>query len=135
MNHEEASAAEMKKMLAREQIEPLMIRVEQSNQIPLIITHNFISNDPHLAPRYIFAQEQEISHFEDMSRLLGDDSMQACLRRWNTLPYSLNIREYHSPQRMREALNKTPMYKQSIQRLKFNWIGLRISPLLLLEVL
>ena len=39
------------------------------------------------------------------------------------------------PQRMREALNRTPMYKQNIQRLKVNWIGLRLSPPLLLGML
>ena len=38
-------------------------------------------------------------------------------------------------QRMREALNRTPMYKQALQRLKVNWIGLRLSPPLLLGML
>lgn len=75
------------------------------------------------------------THFEDMFRLLGDDSIHAFLRRWNTLPYDLKIREYHSPQKLREALNKTPMYKKSMQRLKVNWIGLKLSPLLLLGML
>jgi len=73
--------------------------------------------------------------FEDMFRLLGDDSIHACLRRWNTPPHNLKIREYHSPQRLREALNRTPMYKQSMQRLKVNWIGLKLSPPLLLGML
>jgi len=75
----------------------------------IISTHNLISNDPQLAPRYLSAQEQAITLFEDMFRLLGDDNMQAFQRRWNNLPYNLKIKEYHSPQRMREALNKTPM--------------------------
>ena len=70
-----------------------------------------------------------------MFRLLSDDSIHACLRRWNTFPYNLKIREYHSPQRLREALNKTPMYRQSMQRLKVNWIGLKLSPPLLLGML
>lgn len=89
----------------------------------VINAHNLIANDPQLAPRYLAAQEQVITHFEDMFRLLGDDSMQACQRRWNTFPYSLKIREYHSPQRMREALNMTPMYKKTTQKLKVNSIG------------
>jgi len=55
--------------------------------------------------------------------------------RWNTFLYNLKIREYHSPHRMREALNRTPMYKQVLQRLKVNWIGLRLSPPLLLGLL
>jgi len=81
MNHEESRVVEMKRILAREQTEPLLIRVEQSNPMALISTHNLIANDPQLAPRYLAAQGQEISHFEDMFRLLGDDSIRACLRR------------------------------------------------------
>jgi len=92
MNHEKSRATEMKRILAREQTEPLFIRAEQSNPMALISTHNLIANDPQLAPRYLAAQEQAISHFEDMLRLLGYDSIHACLRRWNTLPYNLNIR-------------------------------------------
>jgi len=135
MNHEESRAAEMKRIFAREQNIPLLIRAEQSNPMALINTHNLIANDPQLAPRYLASQEQSISHFEDMFRLLGDDSIHACLRRWNTLPHNLKIREYHSPQRLREALNRTPMYKQSMQRLKINWIDLKLSPPLLLGML
>ena len=99
------------------------------------VEDNLIANDPQLAPRYLAAQEQAISHFEDMFRLLGDDSIHACIRRWNKLPHSLKIREYHSPQRLREALNRTPMYNKSMQRLKVNWIGLKLSPPLLLGML
>ena len=101
----------------------------------LISTHNLIANDPHLAPRYLVFQEQEISHFEDMFRLLRDDSIHAYLRRWNTFPYSLKIREYRSPKRLREALKRTPMYKKSMQRLKVNWIGLKLNPPQLLGML
>jgi len=52
--------------------------------------------------------------------LLGDESQQACQRRWNTLPYNLKIREYHSPERMRDALERTPLYKKALERLKVN---------------
>jgi len=42
------------------------------------------------------------------------------MRRWNTLPHSLQIREYHSPMRLKEALKRVPMYKHAMQRLKVN---------------
>lgn len=80
----------------------------------VISTHNIIANDPRLAPRYLSVQEQAVTHFEDMLRLLGDDSQQAYQRRWNTLPYSLKIKEYHSPDRMRDALERAPMYKKTL---------------------
>ncbi len=77
----------------------------------VISTHNLIANDPKLAPRYVAVKEQAVTHFEDMFRFLGDDSMQACQRRWNTMPYSLKIREYHSPKSTREALPRVPLYE------------------------
>ena len=51
------------------------------------------------------------------------------------MPHNLKTREYHSPQTLRKALNKTPMYEKSMQRLKVNWIGLKLSPPLLLGML
>ncbi len=126
---------EMKKVMEKEETKPLMIIVEQSNPMAIINTHNLIANDPKLAPRYLVVEEPEVTHFEYMFKLLGDDSQQAYQRRRNTLHYSLKIKEYHSPDRMREALNRTPMYKHALQRLKFNWIGLRPNPPLLLGML
>ena len=70
-----------------------------------------------------------------MERLLGDNCVHACTRRWNTLSHSLKIREYHTPTRMREALAQVPLYKKSMQNLQANWIGLKLSPPLLLGLL
>lgn len=57
MIHEEERATEMKKVMAKEEIEPLMVRAEQSNLMVVINTHNLIANDPNLAPRYLASQE------------------------------------------------------------------------------
>ena len=135
MNHEEARATEMKRVMEREETQHLMIRDGQSNPMAVISTHNLIANDPKLAPRYLAAQDQVVTHFEEMFRLLGDDNMKACQRIWNNFRYILKIKDYHSPQRMRDALNRTPIYKQALQRLKVNWIGLRLIPPLLLGML
>jgi len=37
--------------------------------------------------------------------------------------------------RLKEALRRVPMYKRSMQRLKVNWIGLKLSPPLILGML
>ncbi len=121
--------------MVKEKNGPLMIRVEPSDPMALISTHNLLTNNPHIAPRYISDQAQAIAHLEDMERLLRDDCVHACMRRWNTLPHSLQIREYHSPMRMKKALTRVPMYKNSMQTLKVNWIGLKLSPPLLLGML
>jgi len=70
-----------------------------------------------------------------MERLLGDDCIHACMRRWNILPQNLQIREYHSSTRTKEALRRVPLYKRSMQSLKANWIGLTLSAPLLLGLL
>jgi len=70
-----------------------------------------------------------------MERLFGDNCLHACTRRWNTLSHNLKIREYHSPTRMREAMRRVSLYKQSMQNLKANWIGLKFSPPPLLGLL
>jgi len=135
MNHEYLRATEIRRLMINEHNEPLMTRSEPSNPVALISTHNLLTHNPQIAPRYITDQAQAIAHFEDMERLLGDDCVHACMRRWNTLPYSLQINEYHSPIRMKEALRRVPMYKCSMQRLKVNWIGLKMSPPQLLGML
>lgn len=55
-----------------------------------------------------------------MLRVIGDERQQAYQMRWNTLPYNLNIREYHSPNKMSNELEMTPMYKQAMKSLKVN---------------
>ena len=135
LNHEDQRAAEAKSVMNREMSEPLFIRAEPEDPVALISAHQQLAIDPTASLRFMDQQAQAIAHFEDMERLLGESAAQACAHRWNTLAYSLKIREYHSPQRMREALNMTPMYKQTIQRLKVNWIGLRLNPPLLLGML
>lgn len=51
------------------------------------------------------------------------------------MPYILKVRDYHSTDRMRDALERTPMYKKALQRLKVNWIDLKLSPPFLLGTL
>lgn len=135
LSHEEKRAAEVRNVMDRELKEPLMIRVEPEDPSALIHAHQHLANNSRALPDYIDRQAQAIAHFEDMERLLGDECVHACTRRWNTLPHSLNIREYHTPTRMAEALARVPLYKQSMQNLQANWIGLKFSPPLLLGLL
>jgi len=114
MNHEELRVVEIRRLMTKEQNEELMIKAEPSNPMALISTHNLLTNNPQIAPRYISYQAQAIANFEDMERLLGDDCVHACMRIWNTLPHILQIKEYHFPMRMKEALSRVPMYKHSM---------------------
>jgi len=82
---------------------------------PMVVirNHSIISNDLDVAPKYLSTQEQAISYFEDTLMLLGTESQQACQRRWNALPHSLQIREYHSSESLRNALERFPYTKES----------------------
>lgn len=37
--------------------------------------------------------------------------------------------------RLKDALKRVSMYKHSMQKLKVNWIGLKLSPILILSML
>ena len=91
LNHEEKRAAEAKVVMNRELNEPLLIRPEPGDPVALISAHQHLSTDPQASLRYMDQQAQAIAHFEDMERLLGDNAVQACTRRWNTLAHSLKI--------------------------------------------
>ena len=132
LNHEDQRATEEKSVMNREVSEPLYIRAEPEDPVALISARQQLSNDPTTSLRFMDQQAQAIAHFEDMERLLGDNAVKACTRRWNTLAHSLKIREYHTPTRIREALVRVPLYKKSMQNLQASWIGLKLSPPLLL---
>ena len=119
----------------RELSEPLFIRAEPEDPVALILAHQQLSTNPTTSLRFMDQQAQSIAHFEDMERLLGENVAQACTRRWNTLAHSLKIREYHTPTRMREALVSVALYKKSMQNLQASWIGLKLSPPLLLGLM
>ena len=63
MNHEELRAAEIRRLMIKEQNEPLMIKVEASDPMALISTHNLLAHNPQITPRYISDQAQDIAHF------------------------------------------------------------------------
>jgi len=120
MSHEEKRVVEIQKMITKELSEPLMIRAEPTDPLALIYAHQHLATNPQVLLDYVDKQAQAIAHFEDMERLFGNDCLHACMRRWNTLSHSLRIREYHSPNRMREAMRRVPLYKHSMQNLKAN---------------
>ena len=132
LNHEDQRAAEVKSAMNKELNEPLLIRAEPEDPIALISAHQNLSTDPTASLRFMDKQAQAIAHFEDMERLLGENATQACARRWNTMAHSLKIQEYHTPTRMKEALVRVALYKKSMQSLQASWIGLKLSPPLLL---
>jgi len=98
----------------------------------IITERQSLAADPTASLRFMDKQAQAIAQFEDMERLLGERAVQACARRWMTMAHTLQIREYHTPSRMREALLRVAHYKKSMQSLQANWIGLKLSPPLLL---
>lgn len=85
-----------------------MIKAEPDDP-SVISSHQHLANSSQDTLEYIEQQAQAIAHFDDMERMLGENCLQAYTRQWNTLPHSLKIREYHSPNMMREALARVPL--------------------------
>ena len=56
MSHEDKRLAEIQKLMAKEQNEPLMIKAEPSNPLALINTHQQLPADPQSATKYINEQ-------------------------------------------------------------------------------
>lgn len=53
MTHEEARDEEVKRVMGKEENEPLYIRLEIVSPMYIIKNHNIISNDAELAPKYL----------------------------------------------------------------------------------
>jgi hypothetical protein len=90
--------------------------------------------DKDITPGWTTKQREVISHIDDTLRLLGEVAVEACHRRWHSLPHGLRIREPHSPNTLQLSLLRTPWYKETLRRMRTNWIGIRMSPPLLLPV-
>lgn len=132
MTHDETRVEEVKKVMEKEEKEQLYIKAELVSPNIVTSNHNLISNYATLAPKYIATQEKSILHFLDTFRLLGTESLQGFQRRWHGLLHSLQIKEYHSPERLRIAFKRTRLYKRIMQRIKIRWRGLKLIPPLLL---
>lgn len=120
MGDEKTRAEEVKRIVEKEEREPLYIKTEQINSMVVISNHNIISNDAQIVLRYLDTQEHAILHFENTLRLLGSESQKACQRRWSNLPHYLRIRENHSDEMLINALEGTPLYKNSMDILNIN---------------
>ena len=66
LSHEEKRVVEIQKIMTKELSEPLMIRVELENPLPLIYSHQHPADNPQVLPDYVDRQAQVIAHFEDM---------------------------------------------------------------------
>jgi hypothetical protein len=75
-----------------------------------------------------------MAHLDDSLRLLGEEATESCHERWNSLPHNLHIRNPHSPNTLQISLLRTPWYKETLKKMKKNWIGLRMNPPLHLPV-
>jgi len=76
MSHEEKRATKIKKLMAKERNEPLMIQAEPTDPMALISAHQCLVDNPQSVPKYINEQAQAIAHLEDMRDCL---EMTACM--------------------------------------------------------
>ena len=104
--------------MRRENREPLHIRAELFIRRGVINKHLNIEKDHALAEKYLHTQAQAMAHFDDVSRLLGDECIMATQRRWNKLSHSLRNMEYNTPEILKGALERAPLYERDMQAKK-----------------
>jgi len=114
ITNEEARVEEVKKVMRMEGKYPLRIRAELFSPREVIKNHLMIAIDANHGDKYLNTQAWEILHYDDISRLLGEECVMACQRRWNGLPLSLRNMEYHIPERLRDAIEREPFYKRAM---------------------
>lgn len=73
MVNEEAKAQEVRRVMRRENMEPLHIRAEIFSPKGVINNHLKIEKDDSLTEKYLITQAQDMAHFDDVSRFLGDE--------------------------------------------------------------
>lgn len=71
LNHEDARAEEVRKVMTKEEKEPFYIKAELVSPKAIIKDHNLISPDVSLETKYITTQEQAFLHFEDTFIIFG----------------------------------------------------------------
>ena len=118
MVNEETRVKEMRMVMRRENIEPLHIRAEHFSPRGVINNHIKIEKYHEFEKRYLHTQSQAMNHFNDVSRLLGDECIMASQRRWNNLPHNLRNMEYHTPEILRDALEGEEFYNRALQAKK-----------------
>ena len=69
-----------------------------------------------------------IGHFDDVSRQIEEECIMARQRRWNNLPHSLKKREYHTPEILRGALERAPLFKRAMQEKIDLMVGTKAQP-------
>ena len=97
MVNEESRAQEVRRVIRRENMLPIHIRLELFNSRGVINNHLKIEKDDALAEKYLSTQAQAMAHFDDVYRLFGDEWIMDSQRNWNILPHSLRNLEYHTP--------------------------------------
>ena len=96
MVNEEARAQEVRRVMRRENREPIHIREKTFSCRGTIKNHLKIEKDDALVENYLNTQVQAMAHFDDASRFLGDECIMASQRRRNSLPHYLINMEYYT---------------------------------------
>ena len=118
--------------MKREGKDPLQIGAKLISPRGVINNHQMIANDANLVDKYLSTQAQEIAHYDEIFKIQGEKCVMACQTISNGLSLSLRNLEYHTPDILRVSLEREPLYNRVMQTMKIKWLGLKLSPSLLL---
>jgi hypothetical protein len=104
-------AEELKRYKYEEQQTPLWIRAEAARPKYVINNYHNLSLDKDINIGWTTKKREVIAYLHESLRLLGEEAIKTCHRRWNSLPYDFHIMEPHSPNNLQLSLLITPWYK------------------------
>lgn len=122
----------MEAYLDAEKQSELWIRGKTTNPIEVIFRHKNITSDKDLIPTLMEKQEEALARFDLVVLERKSHAMEACFSRWKELIEELKKKGPHYPFLLNRAPFKASMCKETIRKLKLDWIGHKLaSPLLL----
>jgi hypothetical protein len=114
----------MKRYKEEELHNPLWIRVEAPMPKDVIASHDTLSSNRDVAPIWEEKKVEAMEHLEDFM----EKRHTSLPGRWHSLPHDLQVREPHSSNALQVAFFRTPLYKETMRRMKTKWIGLKVNP-------
>jgi hypothetical protein len=105
-----------------------MIRPEPTHPEGIIYNHRILTQDEELIPILLAKQQEAVSHFDITLRSTQKEVNESIRERWSRVANDLKQIELHSPLRLKDALFKTTLYKESLARNQLRWIGMRLNP-------
>ena len=113
--------------------EPLYLQPEIQDTCQAYFDQISITNNAKCASKITQIHEQEFVEWECHYSRLIPEAIGTCTQKWNSLPFDLKVRQFHSPQNLELVAHRMTRYITLGRSQKNKWIPLRFQPPILLH--